>query len=60
MVSLTIFSISKSAVDVTSPKTMQKSVVTQVSQATCALGSSAIKASSTASDMISATLSGWP
>src|SRR5919112_6339990 len=45
---------------VISPATHASPVVTSVSQATRDAGSSASKASSTASEMASATLSGWP
>jgi S-adenosylmethionine synthetase len=44
----------------TSPARMIRLVVTRVSQATRASGSSARKASTTVSEMRSATLSGWP
>ena len=45
---------------VISPATTASPVVTSVSQATRALGSLAMMASRTASEMASATLSGWP
>ncbi len=43
-----------------SPPTRAKSVVTNTSQATLARGSTLRAASRTASEMASATLSGWP
>src|SRR6516162_9988915 len=50
----------RSALVVTSPATMARSVVTRVSQATRLVGSAARQWSSTASLIWSATLSGWP
>ncbi len=44
----------------TSPATTMRLVVTRVSQATRACGSAPMKASTTVSEMRSATLSGWP
>ena len=63
IVSLMIFSMSssdKSVLEVISPNTIQKSVVTQVSHATWEFLSPAMYASNIASDMMSATLSGCP
>jgi hypothetical protein len=45
---------------VISPATITRPVVTSVSQATRLFGSSASMASSTASEIWSASLSGWP
>jgi len=51
---------STQALVVTSPATIATPVLTRVSQATRAPGSRANRASSTASEIWSATLSGWP
>ncbi len=56
----TISSRSTQASVVTSPATMATPVLTSVSQATRAFLSCASMASSTASEIWSATLSGWP
>ena len=52
--------LSTSAGPRTSPPTITRSVVAKVSQATRASGSAVRKASSTASEIRSQTLSGWP
>src|SRR5271154_3548132 len=56
----TMASTSTQALVVTSPATITTPVLTSVSQATRPLGSAARMASSTASEIWSATLSGWP
>src|SRR5436189_2502618 len=59
-VSLTTFGISTYVLVVISPATKTTPVVTRVSHATRPSGSSFRTASSTASEIWSATLSGWP
>src|SRR5450432_3982895 len=56
----TIASTSTQALVVTSPATITTPVLTSVSHATRPLGSAARMASRTASEIWSATLSGWP
>src|SRR6202046_305160 len=56
----TMASTSTQALVVTSPATITTPVLTSVSQATRPFGSAARMASSTASEIWSATLSGWP
>src|SRR5882672_484462 len=56
----TMASTSTQALVVTSPATITTPVLTRVSQATRPFGSAARMASSTASEIWSATLSGWP
>src|ERR671937_827379 len=60
MVSRTTFGISTYVEVVISPATSTTPVVTSVSHATRPIGSSASTASSTASEIWSASLSGWP
>jgi hypothetical protein len=52
--------MSTSALDVISPATTTRPVVTMVSQATRLIGSCSSMASSTESEIWSAILSGWP
>ena len=59
-VSLTTFGISTYVLVVISPATKTTPVVTRVSHATRPNGSSVSTASSTASEIWSASLSGWP
>ena len=60
MTSRTVFWMSTYASDLTSPLTTARPVVTRVSQATLDSGSWLRNSSRMASEIWSATLSGWP